>query len=73
MTVELIEKLGFVRVFEVSDSEGRFEVTYDGEGMGYEQVLVNGEVIAKKRTVLWYAPEFRFNIGAKHAVMYIRV
>jgi hypothetical protein len=37
-----------------------FYVVYYGQGSGYEQVVVNNQVVCKKKTIWWYAPEFEF-------------
>ena len=70
---DLIAKRWLVRAFNITTSEGSFLVVYDGQGTGYEQVLVDGEVVCKKKTIWWYAPEFEFSIGSIQAVIHIRV
>lgn len=73
VTATLIERHNFIRVFNVITPDGNFEVIYDGEGLGYERVLVNGEVVSKKKTIWWYAPEFKFEIGSIQAIIYVKV
>lgn len=69
----LIAKHWLVRGFEVSTNEGLFYVVYNGQGSGYEQVVVNNQVVCKKKTLWWYAPEFDFLIGSIPATIQIRV
>ena len=70
---DLVAKHRLVRAFEITTHEGRFLVTYDGQGSGYEQILVNNEVVRKKNTTWWYAPEFKFSVGSIPSVIYVRV
>ena len=70
---DLIAEHWLVRGFEVTTHEGMFYVVYYGQGSGYEQVVVNNEVVCKKKTVWWYAPEFKFSIGSIPATIQLRV
>jgi len=73
VAVRLVEKRWLVRELEVHTSRGVYNVAYYGRGMGYECVLVNGEVVDKKNSYFWYVPEFRFTIGNLSAVIKVRV
>ncbi|HLM61440.1 MAG TPA: hypothetical protein VK308_11610, partial [Pyrinomonadaceae bacterium] len=70
---ELIAKHWLTRGFEVTTHEGLFYVVYYGQGSGFEQVVVNNQVVCKKKTVWWYAPEFEFSVGSLPATIKIRV
>lgn len=59
----LIEKKWLWRTFHVVTSEGTFEVVYNGKGVGFEEVIVNGEVACRKSSFFWYVPRFDFAIG----------
>ena len=73
VNAKLNAKRWLIRVFEVSTLSGVQEVAYYGQGMGYECVLVNGNVVSKKNSYLWYVPEFRFHIGDLPAKIKVRV
>ena len=64
IVANLMEKKWLLRSFHVVSPEGVFEVTYDGKGMGYEEVLVNGEVACRMQSLFWYVPKFDFFIGS---------
>jgi hypothetical protein len=61
------------REFDVFTPQGLFRVVYVGDGIGYEEVLVSGEVACHKSTHFWYAPEFNFTIGEYSALIEVRV
>ena len=63
----LIEKKWLYRSFTVLTNEGVFDVEYDGNGMGYEEILVNGEIAIRKPSVWWYVPRFDFDLGSHKA------
>lgn len=74
----LQEKKRLFRKFNVVTPEGIFEVVYNGIGMGYELILVEGEIVASASSDLhsgktWFAPKFKFNVGSLLAVIEINV
>jgi hypothetical protein len=69
----LIGKKRLTRSLSVITTEGVFDVVYDGNGLGYEQVLVNGETAQKTISVWWYVPRFEFALGNKKAVVQVGV
>ena len=73
VSARLVVKLWLIRGFEVSMLNGVYEVAYYGRELGYECVLVNGNVVNKKDSYLWYVPEFQFHIGDLPAKIKIRV
>lgn len=73
VNAKLITKRWLSRGFEVSMVSGVYEVAYHGRELGYECVLVNGNVVNKKDSYLWYVPEFQFHIGGLPAKIKIRV
>ena len=70
---ELVKKGWLYRSIRLNTTNGSHEVMYYGRGEGCECVLVDGEVVAKKKSVLWYAPEFRFRVGSMEVVVNVRV
>lgn len=73
VNAKLITKRWLSRCFEVSTLSGVQEVAYHGRELGYECVLVNGNVVSKKNSYLWYVPEFQFQIGDLPATIKVRV
>ena len=73
VSAKLCSKRWLIREFEVSTPSGVQKVTYYGQGLGYECVLVNGSVVDKKNSGLWYVPEFQFHIGDFPAKIKVRV
>lgn len=69
----LIEKKWLYRRFEVLTPHGVTEVIYDGRGIGYESVLIEGQPILSKTSVWWYIPEFSFNVGEYSGEISVRV
>jgi hypothetical protein len=69
----LIEKRRLSRDLSVVTSEGVFDVKYDGKGMGYEEILVDGKTAKRTVSVWWYVPRFEFNIGNQIAVVNVGV
>jgi len=69
----LIEKRRLVREFNVITSEGVFEVIYDGTGIGYEEIIVHNQTASRKKSYLWYVPEFEFYIGKLSAKVEVGV
>jgi hypothetical protein len=60
------------RCIDVVTPEGSFVVEYHGQGMGDEQVLVDGQVAGRSRSTWWYTPHFRFCIGSYDALLAVR-
>lgn len=69
----LIDQGRLTRTFSVITGEGVFEVVYDGNGMGYEEVLVDGETARRIPSFWWYVPRFEFSIGSLPAVVRVSV
>ena len=59
----LIEKRRLFRKINVITQEGVFEVIYNGQGMGYEEIIVNNKIANRTHSYLWYVPEFEFLVG----------
>lgn len=70
---KLLEKGWLYRRFEVLAPHGSFEVAYNGTGIGYEEVLVNGEIASRRQSFWWYVPEFDFAVGGASARISVRV
>jgi len=69
----LIEQSRLVRKFNVITNEGLYEVIYNGTGMGYEEIIVNGEIACRTNSYLWYVPQFEFLIGNTSAKVEVSV
>jgi hypothetical protein len=61
------------RAISVETAEELFVVAYNGWGLGYESVSVNGQVVSRESGVLWFAPRFQFFLGTHMAVVRVRV
>jgi hypothetical protein len=59
----LIEKRRLFRKINVVTPEGVFEVIYNGQGLGYEEIVVNNEIANRTNSYFWYVPEFEFRLG----------
>lgn len=46
---------------------------YNGRGLGYESVSVNGKLMAGQVSRLWFAPEFSFRLGSRPALIKVIV
>ncbi|MCY7376056.1 MAG: hypothetical protein LH472_08810 [Pyrinomonadaceae bacterium] len=68
-----MEKKWLWRSFHVVTADGVFEVIYNGKGAGYEEVLVNGEVVCRLPSHLWYVPKFDFDIGNAPSQINVKV
>ena len=74
MTIaNLIEKKWLWRSFHVVTGDGVYEVAYNGKGTGYEEVSVDGEVVCRLQSLLWYQPQFDFTIGGADAQINVKV
>lgn len=69
----LLDKSRLTRSLSVITDEGVFDVTYDGKGLGYEEVLVNGETAKREISIWWYVPRFEFELGNLSAVVNVGV
>lgn len=69
----LIEKHRLSRKFNVITPEGVFEVIYNGEGMGYEEIIVDNQIASRMKSYLWYVPRFEFFIGSSPAIVEVSV
>lgn len=73
MIANLIEKKWLWRTFHVVTDEGVFEVVYNGKGMGFEEVLVEGVIARRTISWVWYVPEFEFVIGNVKSKIKVKV
>ena len=46
---------------------------YQGAGMGFEEVRVDGEVAVQKRSFVWFVPRFEFAVAGHPALLEVRV
>lgn len=73
MNGTLLSKGMLSRRIEAVTPEGRFVVEYQGGGMGFEQVLVDGVVAARTRSTRWFVPWFDFRVGSLPALIEVQV
>lgn len=72
----LIERTWLKRVFEVTlDDSGQrpYKVVYHGRGIGYEAISVDGAIVSRHTSLLWFVPHFPFRIGGQDATIDVRV
>jgi hypothetical protein len=60
-------------VVELECEPGSFLIEYNGRGLGYESVLVNGRLAVRTRSWLWFAPRLEFQLVALPAAIEVRV
>jgi hypothetical protein len=72
ISTKLIRRGWLKRTIIVTLPDGHHIVEYDGTGLGYEQVWVDGDVI-RKRSLVWFVPRFDFKLGDWHSVIEVRV
>lgn len=68
-----VQKRWLYRKIEISSPVGTFELIYNGHGLGYEEILVNGEIAVRKSSFFWYVPKFEFNLGNFQAEVEVEV
>src|SRR5215475_3007324 len=69
-TVALIQRSRLRRVLKVSTVHGEFTVDYNGYGIGYESVLVDGKLAAEWRGVFRkMSHQYEFFIGPSKAML----
>ena len=69
----LIEKHRLSRRFNVITPEGVFELVYNGEGMGYEEIIIDNKIASRIKSYVWYVPKFEFFIGSLPAKVEVSV
>ena len=72
-TTTLRRRSWLFREWSVVTLSGEHTVSYDGRGCGYECVRVDGEIVAKTISWLWFVPKFEFKIGDLPARIDVRV
>ena len=75
-SAQLIERMWLKRVFQVTLSETEqhsYNVTYNGRGIGWEGVYVDGEIATLHSSFFWFVYQFEFRIGSHSAVIKVRV
>lgn len=72
LTARLTRSGWLHRAIEVTLPDGRHVVEYDGRGIGFEQVSVDGAVI-RQTCWYWFVPRFEFKIGGWASVVEVRV
>jgi hypothetical protein len=69
----LTKKSRFGRVLSVTIPDGDFTVEYNGYGIGYESVLVNGQVAAKRSGWGKMSHRYEFRIGSSKAALTVAI
>lgn len=72
MTGRLIRRSRLRRAIEFNLPDGPHVVEYDGHGIGYEQVTVDG-IPLRRVAWLWFVPRFEFKVGGRPGVVEVRV
>lgn len=44
-------------------------IEYSGRGFGFETVRVDGEIVARKMSLLWFVPHFDFSFRTKSGML----
>jgi hypothetical protein len=71
--VTVVETGWLRRVFRVVTPEGCYLVEYNGRGLGYESVLVDGVLVKRLTSLYWFVPRFWFKLGPRNCLMKVRV
>lgn len=69
----LKERSHLRRLLEVETSEGIYFVEYNGNGLGYESVYVNGREAVKSVSMLWFVPRLEFRLGRLPCAIEVRI
>jgi hypothetical protein len=72
MRAILVRREWLLRTLKVELPGGIHLVEYDGAGLGYEQVSVDGSTVIRG-SHRWYVPRFEFELGVWPAVVEVRV
>ena len=72
MLSRLIDRGWLRRVIEFTLVDGSHVVEYDGRGVGYETLKVDGIVI-RKMDWLWFVPRFNSKLGGWPLIVEVRV
>jgi hypothetical protein len=73
VTATLQQRSWLKRVLKVTTPEGIFTVEYNGRGIGFETVYVNGVNAIRRRSGLWFVPRFEFFLGSYAAELEVHV
>ena len=71
--VSIQRRTRLTRTWVVQTPQQAFEVTYDGRGIGFESVLVDGTIVVKEVSQLWFIPRFDFQVGGIPATVHVRI
>jgi hypothetical protein len=65
---------GFLtRVLDVRLDGKSYIVKYEGGGIGYEQIRLNGDIATWRWSWFWFVPRFEFPLGPTPAAIDVRV
>jgi hypothetical protein len=73
MVTRLLKASWLRRVIEVSTPQGLAVVEYNGRGIGYESVLIDGKVARRVWSGPWFVPHFDFEVLGRPASVDVRV
>ena len=73
LQTQLLEKKWLKRVFQVETDTGIHRIEYNGRGIGFETVKVDGQVSVQKRSWFWFIPKFTFQLESISGEINVRV
>jgi hypothetical protein len=71
--VQLVSETNLRRLWTITLPEGRFNLEYDARGLGFEQVLLDGEVVCRRESWVRAAPRFEFHVGNQRAELEVKL
>jgi len=63
ITVRVIKNGFLYKEFDVTTNAGTFKVVYNGKELGTESIWVNDKIAIRIPSLIWFVPEFDFNIN----------
>jgi len=73
MNATLTKKSRFGRILRVATPQGDFTIEYNGYGIGYESVLVDDQVAAKRSGWGKMSHRYEFMIGSARAALTVAI
>jgi len=73
LQIQLTEKKWLKRVFYVQTSTGSHHIEYNGRGIGFESVKIDGRVATKTTSWFWFIPKFTFQLETLSGEINVRV
>jgi hypothetical protein len=73
LQASLVERAWLWRRFWVETDSRVYDVIYNGRGLFYEEVLVDGHVMLRRLSWLWFVPHFEFQLDRHQVAIDVRV